>query len=236
MQAQPSSVATRNGVIAGILLGILSLPVITLSVIGRVASARVALPALFLLIALVVFAIAGFSAARRNGLIRSGVWAGFLAALLTAFVGFCLGVVIVTLLSPYVILAAPNLPAARRAGHIALAVRLVITRLGLGALILLASGAIAGTLGGLLGRIGRPRASDGLGAAYTTSGPTPPPAQGYAPAAPFSPPAQGYAPPAQIPADAYMPSQPPASPPPLYYPTPNAYENDAPTTVHDYQA
>ena len=235
MQAQPASIATRNGVIAGILLGILSLPVITLSVIGRVASARVALPALFLLIALVVFAIAGFSAARRNGLIRSGVWAGFLAALLTAFVGFCLGVVIVTLLSPYVILAAPNLAPARRAGHIALAVRLVITRLGLGSLILLVGGVIAGLLGGLLGRIGRPRASGGLGAAYA-SGPTPPPAQGYAPAAPFSPPAQGYAPSAQVPAGAYMPSQPPASPPPLYYPTPNAYENDAPTTVHDYQA
>ena len=228
MQSQPSSVATRNGVIAGVALGILSLPVITLSVIERAVGLGGGLAALFLLIALVVFAVAAFSASRYSGLVRSGVWAGFLAALITTFIAICLGVVILTLLASN---AAVAVPVARRAGHgaagrLALGVRLAIVRLALGGLILLAGGFIAGLIGGLLGRIGRRGGGRGQGAPYSASD-SATPTQVYATP---TPPAQsymaGYTPP---------PGAPPSAPP-LYTPTPPyapPYDESAPTIVRD---
>lgn len=219
MRSQPSSVATRNGVIAGIALGILSLPVITLSVIERVVGLGGGLPALFLLSALVVFAVAGFSASRYSGLARSGVWAGFLAALIATFIAICLGVVIVALLTSN---AAVVAPAARHgaAGRLALGVRLAIVRLALGGLILLAGGLVAGLIGGLLGRIGRPHGGHAHGAPYLASDSA---AQTQVYAAPTSP-AQSYM------AD-YTPA--PPSAPPLYTPTAPPYDESAPTIVRD---
>jgi hypothetical protein len=221
MRAHPSSVssvATRNGVIAGLVLGILSLPLISLSAVGRAAAASGLWP-LFLLAALVAFAVAGFSASRRNGLLRSAVWAGFLTALITTFIALCLGVVILTLLAPYALLATP---AARRMGHIAAAERVAFIRLALGGLILLVSGLIAGLVGGLLGRIGRRHDADGT-------------AQGTATvASPVAAQTQGYAPPAQQYVGGHTPA-PQAMTPPPYYPTATAYDDNTPTTVRDSQ-
>lgn len=228
MQAQPTSVATRNGVIAGVVLGILSLPVITLSEAVRVAALGGGMRLLFLLVALVVFAVAGFSASRRNGMLRSGVWAGFLAALITTFIALCLGVVILTLLAPSLGLAGV---AARRAGRVVgptALVRLAFVRLFLSGVALLAGGLIAGLIGGLLGRIGRPRGAAAQAAPYAAY-PGGPQTQAYAP----PPPAQGYA-------GAYPPSSPAeyagggyAPTPPPYYPPTAPYDSDAPTTVRD---
>ena len=101
MQAQrPAGVAARAGLITGLFVGILSLPVITLS---RLTSGA-GLSLLFLIVALVAFAIAGYIATRRSGLLRSGVGAGALAALIAIFIAICLGVVIVALLAPRVAL------------------------------------------------------------------------------------------------------------------------------------
>ncbi len=223
MHSQPSSVATRNGVIAGVALGILSLPVITLSVIERAVGLGGGLPILFLLIALVVFAAAGFSASRHSGLARSGVWAGFLAALITTFIAICLGVVILALLASN---AAVVAPAARRAGHgaaghLALDVRLAIVRLALGGLILLVSGLVAGLIGGLLGRIGRRGGGRRQGAPYSASAT---PTQVYATPTPSAQSYMaGYTPPPGAPLNA----------PPLYTPTAPPYDESAPTIVRD---
>lgn len=226
MQAQPTSVATRNGVIAGVILGILSLPVITLSEAGRVAALGGGLRLLFLLVALVVFAVAGFTASRRNGLLRSGVWAGFLAALITTFIAVCLGVVILTLMAPS--LGLVGAAAARRGGRVgpAALVRLAFVRLFLSGLALLLGGLLAGLIGGLLGRIGRPRGAAAQAAPYAAY-PGGPQTQAYAP----PPPAQGYAggytpPPADY-AGGYAPTPQP------YYPPTTPYDSDAPTTVRD---
>ena len=226
MQAQPSSVATRNGVIAGVLIGVLSLPVVALSAVGRVAGLGGGLRLLFLLAALVAFAVAGFSASRRNGLLRSGVWAGALAGLITAFIALCLGVVILTLLAPYAIVVTTHALAGRRL--VATITRLAFVRLFLGALLLAACGLVAGLVGGLLGRIGRPRGPGGQGAPYVAS--PPPPPQGYTPPMPN---AQAYA------AGVYTPApQTPQFPPTptSYYPTGVAYDDSAPTTIRDSQA
>lgn len=224
IQAQPSSVATRNGVIAGVILGILSLPVITFSAIGRLLNRLSGLPLLFLLVALVVFAIAGFSAARRNGLLRSAVWAGFLAGLITAFIAVCLGVVILTLMAPYA-LVAPRVAPGPRAGRalVATLARTVLLRLIAAGLALLALGAGAGLIGGLLGRIGRPRGAGGPGAPYAADAYGPQP-QGFAP-----PPMQAYAP-------SYTPTPQAGPTPQPYYPTALPYDDSAPTTVRDSQA
>jgi len=227
MQARPSSIATRNGVIAGAILGILSLPVITFSAIGRLLNRLSGLPLLFLLVAVVVFAVAGFSATRRNGLLRSAVWAGFLAGLVTAFLAVCLGTVILTLLAPYALIA-PRVAVGVRAGRsVAVLARTVVFRLLLDGLALLAIGAVAGFIGGLLGRIGRPRGASGPGAPYTAQ-----------PASPFGGQPQGFAPPPP-PMQAYAPSYTPApQAPPMpqpYYPTAQPYDDSAPTTVSDSQ-
>ncbi len=222
MQSQPSSIATRNGVIAGIILGVLSLAGITLSAVG--VGGR-ALLALYLLVALVVFAAIGYSASRYTGLLRSGVWASVLAAIITAFIAICLGVVIVTLLASHAPLAAPLARRASRAAaaHLAMVVRLAFVRLALGGLILLVGGLIAGLIGGLLGRIGRPRGARGQGAPYVAD-PGVTRAQGYAPP---TPPAQDYV-------GAFTPA-PQAPPPALRYPTATAYDDNTPTTIRDSQ-
>lgn len=228
MQAQPSSIATRNGVIAGVLIGMLSLPVIALNAVGRAAGVGGGLLLLFLLAALVAFAVAGFSASRRNGLLRSGVWAGALAGLITAFIALCLGVVILTLLAPYAVLVATHVtvrvPAGRRL--VAGIVRLAFVRLILGALLLAACGLIAGLVGGLLGRIGRPHDAGGQRAPYVASPPPPSQPQGYAPPMPNAR-AGVYTPAPQT------PQFPPA--PTAYYPTGVAYDDSAPTTIRDSQ-
>jgi hypothetical protein len=226
MQLQPSSIATRNGVIAGVVLGILSLTGITMTAVG--VGGR-ALQALYLLVALIVFAVVGFSASRYSGLLRSGVWAGFLAGLITAFIAVCLGVVILTLLASNASLAAP---VARRGGHgaaahLALAARLAFVRISAGGLILLAGGFVAGLIGGSLGRIGRRRGAREQGAPYVASAddaqtraymtPPPPPAQAYA---------GGYTP---------APQSASSATPPPYYPTATAYDDSTPTTVRDSQ-
>lgn len=223
MSARPSSIATRNGVIAGIILGILSLPIITVSAASRVVGPRNGLIFIFLLIALVVFAVAGYSASRRNGLLRSGVWAGFLAALITTFIAVCLGIVIVTLLAPSLLAAAPVARrVARPVGRLALATRLAFLRLTLGGLILLVGGLVAGLIGGLLGRIGW-RGGRDQGAPYVASEAN---AQAFsAPTTPTPPYAQPYTPPmAQS-----------IATPPAYYPPAVPYDDSAPTTVRESQ-
>lgn len=223
----PASVATRNGVIAGVILGILSLPILTISGAERALGRLTPLPTLFLLVAVIVFLVIGFLAARRNGLVRSGVWSGFLAGLITAFIAVCLGIVILTLLAPFTLAAAH---AARRARHGAgpLLARVVIVRLLLVGLALMVAGAIAGLLGGALGRIGRPHPSGGTGAGYTTP-PPPPPSGDYAPA-PAQPFAGSYpAPPAQPYVDPNPTPLMNATPTP-YYSVATPYDDDAPTT------
>jgi len=240
VQMRVSSVATRNGVIAGVILGLLSLPVITLSAVTRLRGAGAGLSLLFLIVALVVLAVAGFVASRRNGLLRSGVWAGFLGGLITAFILVCVGVVILTLLAPYALLAAG---AARRAGRLAaLAGRTAIARLIVSGLIVTLGGLIAGLIGGALGRIGRPGAASaaanvpGSGRMPPTVGdPGEPQARSYttAPAQSFQQSfQQSYAMP-QGPAGAYTPAPTPTPQP--YYPPSAPYDSDAPTTVREPQ-
>lgn len=216
---RPASVATRYGAIAGVALGILSLPDIALSAIGRTGGG--ALGVLFLLVALLVCAVVGFAASRHNGLFRSGVWAGFLAALITLFIALCLGTVIVILLAPYTAaLAHAAHPAVRPVARAALS-RVIIGRAILGGLETLLAGLVGGLIGGALGRLSHPRDHGGPGsmaAPYSAN-----------PAAPMAPPTQGYG----------HPPMPPANTPPLYYPAaPSAppVDLDAPTTQIDSQS
>ncbi|MGH2501544.1 MAG: hypothetical protein ACRDID_03400 [Ktedonobacterales bacterium] len=231
---RPSSVATRYGAIAGVALGILSLPDIALSAIGRTAGG--ALGVLFLLVALVVCAVAGFAASRHNGLFRSGVWAGFLAALITTFIALCLGTVIIILLAPYTLQLAH---AARPAARAALS-RVVIGRAILGSLETLLAGLVGGLIGGALGRVTHPRGHagprGGMGAPYAVNPAAP--TRAYAtPMAP-PPPAQGYE---TTPSAGYTMGHqpmPPANTPPLYYPAAPAapsLDPDTPTTQMDSQ-
>ncbi len=223
-QARPASVATRNGVIAGTVLGILSLPVITFSAVGRAFGRLTALPTLFLLVAVVVFAVMGFLASRRNGLLRSGVWSGFLAGLITAFIGVCVGVVILTLLAPYAV-AAAHAAAPRRTPRAALAIlaRVALTRLLLSGLALLAAGALAGLIGGALGRFARPgSAGGGQGAHFAPNPPTPQPF-------PFTPTnAHPFVDPNPTPLMGATPAP--------FYPMATPYDDSAPTTEHDSHA
>lgn len=241
MQMRVASVATRHGVIAGVILGLLSLPVITLSAVTRLLGAGAGLTILFLIVALVVLAVAGFTASRRNGLLRSGVWAGFLGGLITGFVIICLGVVILTLLAPYLTLAGG---APRRVGRLAaLAVRVGLSRLILGGLIVTLGGLLAGLIGGALGLIGRPGVASGRMPPYA-SDPVAPQAHAYAPAQGFQQSfeqgfhqggAQSYATPHSPvgPVGGYAPTPTPAPQP--YYPPSAPYESDAPTTIREPQ-
>jgi hypothetical protein len=238
---RPSSVATRYGAIAGVALGILSLPDIALSAIGRTAGGT--LGVLFLLVALVVCAAAGFAASRHNGLFRSGVWAGFLAALITTFIALCLGTVIIILLAPYTLqLAHAARPAARPVARAALS-RVIIGRAVLGSLETLLTGLVGGLIGGALGRVTHPRGHAGPGGGMGAPSAANPAAPTRAYATPMAPPppAQGYA---TTPSAGYgmgQPPMPPANTPPLYYPAAPAapavpsLDPDTPTTQMDSQ-
>lgn len=225
---RPLSVATRNGAIAGVALGILSLPFIALGAIGSAGRpAGNGLGALFLLIALVVFALVGLLASRHNGLIRSGVWAGFLAALITTFIAVCLGVVILILLAPYALLAGR---VATHPGARAALGRLVVARATLGVVGLLLAGLIGGVVGGVLGRLVHPRGGGaGMRGAPYVADPAAPTRQYTAPPQPPAPSAQGYT--ASY-GEAYAASYPPAPPintPPVYYPPATPLGAEAPT-------
>ncbi|HEX8732561.1 MAG TPA: hypothetical protein VF725_10945 [Ktedonobacterales bacterium] len=227
-QARPSSVATRNGVIAGVMLGILSLPILTISAVGRALGRLTPLPTLFLLLAVIVFVVVGFLATRRAGLLRSGVWSGFLAGLITAFIAVCLGIVILTLLAP-IAQVAPLRRGGRGVG--ALLARVVILRLLLAGLVVMVVGAIAGLLGGALGLLGRPGGTppaSGAGYAPLPSTPPIPPNMPHPP----TPQPDAYTPaPAQPYADPYHTPAMGATPTP-YYRVATPYEDDTPTVFH----
>ncbi len=220
MQAQrPAGIAARAGLITGLFAGILSLPFITLSRIFRAPG----LGLLFLFIALIAFAIAGYLAARRSGLVRSGVGAGALAAFITLFIAFCFGVVIIVLLTPRLALVTqaplgggpfgggrgvPN-PGIRPL----LRLRSALSALFLGSLLIMGAGVGGGFLGWLLARLTLPRQ------------PATPQFSPGAPVAPqFTP--QPYAPASgsNAPTDLNNPSAPP------YYPPPPIFDAEAPTT------
>ncbi len=184
MQAQrPVGIAARTGLITGLFVGVLSLPVITISGI----TGGVGLRLLFLAVALVAFAIAGFLATRQSGLLRSGVGAGALAAVVAMFIAICFGIVIVALLAPYRALGVGRGVRIRR---VPLA-RLEVLRLFAQTLSILGAGLLGGFLGGLLVRLTRPRQP--AAPLYT-----PPPAAQFAPtpppAAPYYPPSPSYDP------------------------------------------
>ncbi|HEX9036495.1 MAG TPA: hypothetical protein VF808_05840 [Ktedonobacterales bacterium] len=218
----PAGVAARAGLITGLFVGILSLPFISLA---RFAGGR-GLGLFFLLIALIAYAVAGFIATRRSGLLRSGVGAGALAAVITVFIAICLGIAILGLMAPRLMMALsgdpvisgrPHLPAARgllRRGAL-------LWLAALYGLIMLAVGAFGGFIGGLLGRVGRPQspAAFPYAAAPTPSGV----------AAPYTPGGQAAG------TQSYdaAPGPAPYFPPPIYHP--DAPAPEAPTTVDEAQ-
>lgn len=233
---RPRSVATRNGVIAGLVMGVLSLPDIALNAIGRTGGG--ALGIVFILIALIVFALVGFLASRHDGLIRSGVWAGFLGALITTFIALCVGTVIIILLTPTTLLLAHAAhPGAHPAARAALG-RVIVGRALLGSLELLLAGLIGGLIGGVLGRLTHPREDGGLGmhGAPYVGDPAAPTRQYTAPPLSPSAPAQGYT---ASGGGAYTPSYPPAPPvntPAVYYPPAPPFGTDAPSSQADGQS
>ncbi|HEX5570055.1 MAG TPA: hypothetical protein VFX31_01620, partial [Ktedonobacterales bacterium] len=182
----------------------------------------------------VVFALVGLLASRHNGLIRSGVWAGFLAALITTFIAVCLGVVILILLAPYALLAGR---VATHPGARAALGRLVVARATLGVVGLLLAGLIGGVVGGVLGRLVHPRGGGaGMRGAPYVADPAAPTRQYTAPPQPPTPSAQGYT--ASY-GEAYAASYPPAPPintPPVYYPPATPLAADAPTSQTDGQS
>ncbi len=149
MQSQASGGAMRAGMIAGILVGIFSLPIIALSAAGGFGAPIGLLRIGFLVVATVAFAVAGFTASKRSGLTRSGVWAGVLGALLTAFIMICVGIVIVLLLGPHTLAAGLAPRGAGRA--LRLLVRVALVRLVIASLVTLGCGLVAGLIGGALG-------------------------------------------------------------------------------------
>jgi hypothetical protein len=112
----------------------------------------------FLLAALIAFAIAGYVATRRSGLLRSGVGAGALASAIATFIAVSLGIVIITLL---VARLAPAAALSGRVGSGALRVglRMIVVRGVIGSALLLVAGPLAGLIGGALGRAGAPTQS-----------------------------------------------------------------------------
>ena len=209
MQAQrPAGIAARAGLITGLFIGILSLPVITIS---GVTGGR-GLLLLFLLIAFGAFAIAGYLSGRRSGRVLSGVGAGTLAAAVAVFIALCVGVVIVALLAPHAALGGVR---GGRLRPLPL-VRTAIARLFTGGFFMLGAGALGGLIGGLLSRLGRPRSAPGSGAPGGGERPFAP-----QPAPAFPPPGGGY-----TPGDSR-----PSTPRP-YYPLAPAYDADAPTVVN----
>ena len=234
MQATPSGVATRPGLITGLFIGVLSLPILTLLRLSGAAG----LGALCLLMALVAYAVAGYLASRRSGLVRSGVGAGALAAAITLFIAICLGIVILALLQPRLALGLPaTASGALRgpAGRALLARRATLFGFTVVAsLFTMGIGLLGGFLGGLLGRLSHPRPALAapIAAPFTPRYQAPPqyapnptpvaPVAPVAPGAPFAPP-----PPAPAPAPSY-PTDP--GPPPYYQPSSYA-EADTPTVA-----
>lgn len=206
MQSQrPTGVAARAGLITGLFVGILSLPVITLSVTlaaVRRAAGGSALGFFFLIAALIAFAVAGYIATRHSGLLRSGTGAGALASLVATFVAVCLGTVIIILLASRVAAIAPL---ARGGGRVvAIALRQIISRSIVSGILLLGAGPLGGFIGALLGRLGRPAQPNAP--AFTAGGPVVPPFTPQA-AAPFAPPPAYGAP--VTPTSPTIPSNPP---------------------------
>ena len=203
--APPAGIATRAGLITGLFVGVLSLPVITLT---RLSGAP-GLSLFFLLIALVAYIIAGSIATRRSGLLRSGVGAGALAAAITLFLAICLGIVILAALSPRL---AVNFPPAGVAGHARglLVRRALVGGTLIASLILMALGVAGGFIGGMLGRIGRPRQP--LAPPYTSASPAP----------------QFAASAVTAPTYPSAPNAAPFFPPPIYDPSPTPTVSDTP--------
>ncbi len=214
MQSQASGGALRAGMIAGILVGIMSLPIVALSVAGNAIGAPIGLLRVgFLVVATVAFVVAGFTASKRSGLMRSGVWAGTLGALLSAFILICVGAVIVILSGPH---AAAVAHASRAAGRaLRVLMRVAIGRLVIAGLITLGCGLVAGLIGGALGRLTHPRSSAPTAASMDTL-----PTQAYAAQTPPPPAMHDYA-------AVYTPD--PAQPM-----TP-VYDDASPTVERDYQ-
>lgn len=188
MRAQrPAGIATRAGLMTGLFIGVLSLPVITISGVIRLLGLRL----LFLAVACVAFAIAGYLATRRSGRLRSGVGAGALAAVVAVFIALCCGVVIVTALTPSLLTGAVARGARIRRGALEF---FLLARLAAQALYMLGAGAVSGLIGGALGRLGRPQlqyapatpvapTGEVAGAAYQAGSFAPHPV--YPPAAPY---------------------------------------------------
>lgn len=194
-----AGVAAQAGFITGFFVGILSLPLITLSVslgVFRRAFGGSGLFFFFLLAALIAFAIAGYVATRRSGLLRSGVGAGALASAIATFIAVSLGIVIITLL---VARLAPAAALSGRIGSGALraGLRMIIVRSIIGSALLLVAGPLSGMIGGALGRAGAPTQPFAPGPSAPPSYRTPvytspvPTAPGYsgstAPITPISP-------------------------------------------------
>lgn len=214
MQSQASGGAMRAGMIAGVLVGVLGLPIIALSVAGNAIGAPIGLLRVgFLVVAIVAFAAAGFTASKRSGLLRSGAGAGTLGALLAAFIVICVGAVIVILSGPHAVTAAHTSRAAGRA--LRLLMRAAIARLVVEGLVTLGCGLVAGFVGAALGLLAHPRSSAPAAASMDTL-----PTQAYAAPAPPPPAMHDYA-------AVYTPD--PAQPM-----TP-VYDDTSPTVQRDYQ-
>jgi hypothetical protein len=218
MQVQrPAGIAARTGLITGLFIGVLSLPIFALSGV----TSLIGVGLIFIAVALVAFGVASYTATRHSGQIRSGVGAGVLAALIAIFIVLCFGVTIAALLARAFPLGSGGRgPHLRRPG---LEVTLLDHLLPL-ALIILVAGLIGGFIGALLGRIGRPRgqASTTQGRDFTPTGGAPE----FAPPPPVTR-AAGY-PPAP---DAYTPGEMDGAQPQPYYPPVAPYDNEAPTTI-----
>lgn len=164
MRAQrPAGIATRAGLMTGLFIGVLSLPVITISGVVRLLGLRL----LFFVVACVAFAIAGYLATRRSGRLRSGVGAGALAAVVAVFIALCCGVVIVAALTPSLLTGAVSRGPRIRRGALEL---FLLARLAWQALYMLGAGAVSGLIGGALGRLGRPQPQFASATPFTPTG------------------------------------------------------------------
>lgn len=229
-QPRAGGSALRVGVTTGLIIGVASLPVTALRVVG---GGGVPLLLLFFVIACAAFLIAGILATRRSCAIGSGALAGLIAGVVAAFIAVCIGIVLILVLTPQFV------PVGAAGGHGSFlgaaarrrseAVRLEVARELIAGVLLIVAGVVFGLIGGLLGRIGRrppaavpaPPASPVPGFAQPFIAPsTPPVGAPYVTPTPSSPPLY------TAPTD-YLPA-----PDPGYstYPTATAYTGDEPTT------
>ncbi|MEO7000403.1 MAG: hypothetical protein ABI068_01190 [Ktedonobacterales bacterium] len=231
-QPRAGGSSLRVGVLTGIIVGIVSLPVTALR---AAADAGLPLTILFAIIACAAFLIAGIIATRRSGRIGSGVLAGLIAGIVSAFVAVCIGIVLILALTPHVLpMGVANghgifLQAAaerRRNGMI----RLAVTREVLGGLLLIVAGVVFGLIGGLFGRIGRRPPVGPVAPGFTPPSMTP---NGFG-ASPNLPAGTPYMTATPAPPSLYTePTNylPPSGPAYSAYPTATAYRGDDPTTV-----